>query len=132
MRSLATLSFLLVFAAVSTPRAADTVLGADCRLVLDEESNERDVIALQLDTARSELVAAEEVFSLLDSLWKNDATERLRYLRGKHQRDRASIVVDRLEQMLARQDALVEQYRVICGADETERSTTMEAQPFSG
>ena len=76
--------------------AEETILRADCRVVLEEERQDRDAVALELDLARSELVAAEEVFGLLDRLWKSDATERLRYLSGKHQRDRAAIGVERL------------------------------------
>ena len=100
----------------SGPAAAETILRADCRVVLEEERQELYAVALELDLARSELVAAEEVYGLLDRLWKNDATERLRYLSGKHQRDVASIGVERLGARLEQQEALIEQYRLICDA----------------
>jgi len=103
----------LVFAA-QCPSSAETTVRGDCRVVLAEERQDRDAVALQLDLARSELVAAEEVFGLLDKLWKSDAVERLRFLTGKHQRDRAAIIVARLEQLLTQQESLIEQYRLIC------------------
>jgi hypothetical protein len=96
------------------PSSAEAILRADCRVLLEEERQQRDAVALELDLARSELVAAEEVFGLLDSLWQNDAVERLGYLTGKHQRDRASINVERLSQRLVQQESLIEQYRLIC------------------
>ena len=105
----------LVFAAQG-PSSAETTLRGDCRVLLEEERQDRDAVALQLDLARSELVAAEEVFGLLDKLWKSDAVERLRFLTGKHQRDRAAIIVERLEQLLTQQESLIEQYRLICDA----------------
>lgn len=84
--------------------------------MLEEERQERDGVSLLLDLARSELVAAEEVYGLLARLWEDDAVERLRYLTGKHQRDSAAIEVERLEQMLAQQEAVIEQYQLICDA----------------
>lgn len=119
MRLLLPITVLALVVAAWAPSSAETILRADCRVVLEEERQERDAAVLQLDLARSELVAAEEVFGLLDRLWKNDATERLRYLSGKHQRDRASISVERLEQLLTQQEALIEQYRLICDAAES-------------
>lgn len=106
--------------------AGEAILRADCRVVLEEERQDRDVVALELDLARSELVAAEEVFGLLDRLWKSDATERLRYLSGKHQRDRTSITVERLENLLEQQEALIEQYQLICDADGSKAKTEEE------
>jgi len=106
--------------------AEETILRADCRLVLEEERQERDAVALELDLARSEFVAAEEVFGLLDQLWKSDATERLRYLSGKHQRDRAAIGVERLGHRLEQQEALIEQYGLICDAGGSKAPTEEE------
>ena len=116
-----TISGLLILG--SGAAAEETILRADCRLVLEEERQQRDAVALELDLARSELVAAEEVFGLLDRLWKVDATERLRYLNGKHQRDRASFGVERLGHPLEQQEALIEQYRLICDASGSKTPT---------
>ena len=120
----ATIAGLLL--AGSGAGAEEPILRADCRVVLEEERQDRDVVALELDLARSELVAAEEVFGLLDRLWKSDATERLRYLSGKHQRDRTSITVERLENLLEQQEALIEQDQLICDADGSKAKTEEE------
>ena len=124
MPPLITICGLLILG--SGAAAEETILRADCRLVLEEERQQRDAVALELDLARSELVAAEEVFGLLDRLWEVDATERLRYLSGKHQRDRASIGVERLGRLLEQQEALLEQYRLICDAGGSKEQTEEE------
>jgi hypothetical protein len=116
MRSFPVLLIAGLILAMPGASSAETILRADCRLVLEEERQHRDAVSLELDLARSELVAAEEVYGLLARLWEDDAVERLRYLTGKHQRDAAAIGVERFEQMLAQQEALIEQYRLICDA----------------
>ena len=68
----------------------------------------------QLDETRLEL--AEEILVLLDGLWKNDAVERLIYLEGKHHRDVAKVSLKRARRRLERQQAVVEQYRLVCSA----------------
>ena len=119
MRLLPTIAMFGLVVVAQGPSSAEPILRADCRVVLEEERQDRDAVALEVDLARSELVAAEEVFGLLESLWENDAVERLLYLTGKHQRDRLAINVERLEQMLIQQESLIEQYRWICDAPES-------------
>ena len=119
MRLLPTILVFGLVALVAGASVAETLLRPDCRIVLQEEAQDRDAVALQLDLSRSELVAAEEVFGLLERLWKDDAVERLLYLAGKHQRDAAAISVERFEQLLVQQEALIEQYRLICDAAES-------------
>jgi len=119
MRLLHTIVVFGLVTLVAGPSSAETMLRPDCRIVLEEEAQDRDAVALQLDLSRSELVAAEEVFGLLERLWKDDAVERLLYLAGKHQRDAAAISVERFEQLLAQQEALIEQYQLICDAAES-------------
>ena len=103
-----------------------------CRFVLAEEQIERDDLELQFDLARSEFAAAEEIFALVDSLWKNDAIERILYLRAKHDRDATRIDVERLRFLVERQDAVIEHYRQLCavlvqGDDSAERARSLES-----
>lgn len=87
-----------------------------CQLILDQEQFERDELDLDLRLTLSEVQAAERIFTLLDSLWKKEAIERLVYLRGKHDRDAAAIDHDRARHRLERQDAAIEQLRLACRA----------------
>jgi len=98
------------------PVLAHDGLVALCPFVLDERQTELDdlELAVQLDQTRLEL--AEEIFVLLDGLWENDAVERLTYLEGKHHRDVAKISLKRARRRLERQQAVVEQYRLVCSA----------------
>ena len=97
-----------------------------CRLFLHEDQREREARALALDVARSDHAAREEIFTLLDGLWKIQGVERLVYLTGKHERDRAKIEVERLRLHLDSYDAHLEQYRTYCAALASGRSPNGE------
>jgi hypothetical protein len=94
-----------------------------CRFILHDERTERDDLELEVGLARSELDAAEQIFLLLDDLWKNDAVERLLFSRGKHDRDVAALELERRRLLLERQVAIVEQYDLFCGAVFADRVT---------
>ncbi len=98
------------------PVLAHDGLAELCPFFLHDRQTELDdlELAIQLDETRLEL--AEEIFALLDGLWKNDAVERLIYLEGKHHRDVAKVNLERDRRRLERQQAVVEQYRLACSA----------------
>jgi hypothetical protein len=97
-------------------RADDEGTRAVCALVLHQEREERDDITLELDLARSQADAAQQVFVLLDGLWQNDALERMHWLRGKHHRDMTRLGVDLAQRLLEEQEAVVRQYDGLCAA----------------
>ena len=105
-------ALLMLLGSVPLALAADDPV---CELLLDEERSEQADLELSVDLARSELSAAEQIHDLLDRLWKNDAVERLLYLRGKHDRDASRIRVERAERRVERQRALVDQLVAVCG-----------------
>ena len=96
------------------PVLAQDEFAALCPFFLHERQSELEdlELAIQLDQTRLEL--AEEIFVLLDGLWKNDAVQRLVYLAGKHHRDVAKVSLERARRRLERQQAVVEQYGLIC------------------
>ncbi len=98
------------------PVMAHDGLAALCPFLLHERRTELDdlELAIQLDETRLEL--AEEIFVLFDGLWKNDLVERLLYLEANHHRDVAEVSLERARRRLARQQAVVEQYRLVCSA----------------
>jgi hypothetical protein len=87
-----------------------------CQLVLEEERLERDDLDLNVRLTLSQMQAAERIHALLDDLWQKKAVERLLYLRGKHNREVTAIDHERARFMLERQDAALEQYRLVCEA----------------
>ncbi len=102
--------------------AAGAVPGAQqpaaliCQLVFEQERLERDDLDLNLQLTLTQMQAAGRIHTLLDDLWKKKAVERLVYLRAKHNRDVAVIEHDRARLMLERQEAALEQYRLVCAA----------------
>ncbi len=98
------------------PVLAHDGLAELCPFFLHDRQTELDNLELtvQLDETRLEL--AEEIFVLLDGLWKDDAVERLTYLAGKHHRDVAKVSLERARRRLERQQAVVEQYHLVCSA----------------
>ncbi len=111
-----TLILLVTAWAALGSAAADDPHHPLCRLFLHEDQREREAHDLALRLARADYAAREEIFGLLDSLWKIQGVERLVYLTGKHERDRAKIEVERLRLVLDRYDAHLERYRTYCAA----------------
>ncbi len=98
------------------PAGAQDGFAGLCPLFLQQEQTELEdlELAVQLDEIR--LGVAEEIFALLDGLWQNDLVERLPYLGGKHRRDVAALSLDRTRRQRARQQAVIDQYRLVCSA----------------
>ncbi len=113
--SLLPLSFLLLTAgapALATTQSQPLV----CDLVLAEESLERDDFELNVQLSLSEREASGKIFDLIEALWKNDAVEKIVFLRAKHDRDATRIDHDRARHLLERKEAALEQLTAICEA----------------
>lgn len=98
------------------PLVAQDGIAALCPLYLEQTQTELEdlELAVQLDETRLEV--AEEIFALLDELWRNDLVERLPYLAVKNNRDVAAVSLERARRQLDRQQAVLEQYRLACSA----------------
>lgn len=103
---------LLASGAPSTPVSRPNPLL--CQLVIHEVQVARDDLDLDVRTTLSELEASERVYSLLEALWKKDAIERMVFLHGEHDRDTARIDHDLARHLLDREEAILQQYRLIC------------------
>ena len=93
---------------------AQTIPLAFCELVLHEERLELKDWELELNLARSDFAAFEKIFKLIDELWKDKVIERMAYLGTKHDRDAAKLALERADLIVDRQEALIEQYRLVC------------------
>ncbi len=116
------LSVLFVSSMVSAGEGAHL----NCPLVLHQEQVEREELELAVDLAVSGLDAADEIFSLVDRLSESGMVERLVYLAVKHERDVAELEVKRQRLLLKRQEAEVEQYRILCSAEGAGRRSSLD------
>ncbi len=121
-----TTSILCVLAAVSAA-TADEIDHSVCTLVLHQEYDDLKEFELAVDIAESHLAAAESIFEVTDALWKEELTERFRYLTDKHRKDVAAIDVKRWELMLKRQQAFVEQLTMLCSSPDKQDNARLEA-----
>jgi len=87
-----------------------------CPLFLQQERTELEDLELAVQLDETRLVVAEEIFFLLEGLWQNDLVGRLPYLSAKHRRDVAENGVELARRRIDRQQAAVEQYRLVCSA----------------
>ncbi len=98
------------------PIAAQHGLDELCPLLLFERETELDDLELAIQLDETQLALAEEIFVQKEGLWKNDTVESLIYLESKHHRDLAEVSLERARRRLERQEAVVEQYRLVCFA----------------
>ncbi len=96
------------------PAQAQAIQETLCGLVLHEERLELQEWELELDLARSDFAAFEKIFKLIDELWRDNAIERMTYLKSKHDRDAARLALARADLIVERHEALIEQYRLVC------------------
>jgi hypothetical protein len=86
-----------------------------CRLLLAQSGIDVDERELEIRQAETEQEAAAEIFTLVDSLWKNQVVERLIFLGARHSKDVTRLSVARQKSALQRDLAAREQYLALCG-----------------
>jgi hypothetical protein len=106
------------------PAAAQGDLTGLCALFLQQQQTELEDFELAVEADETRLQVAEELFGLLDDLWRNDIAERLFYLGVKHRRDAADVNLQRSRRLLERQQAAVEQYRLACSVPTAQEGTS--------
>jgi len=110
---------VLVAAALHVPFGA--VRGAEkwnadiCEVAMHEKRIEREDLELEVDLARSDFEAYEQIYSLIDGLWKADAIERMTWLRAKYDYESAKLHLEQAGLVVKRQKALERQLALICG-----------------
>ncbi|MGD8377766.1 MAG: hypothetical protein PVF68_16660 [Acidobacteriota bacterium] len=105
---------LLAAPAVGAPISEDI-----CTFLLHEAMFDREDQALEVQLALTRRGAAEDIFKMLDGLWRNDALPRMVHLRGKYDQDIARLEVTRQQILLRRQEAIVEFFRSLCSSPES-------------
>jgi len=121
-----TLSALGCTLLLSLPAAAQEGIDGLCPLFLQQQQIELEDLELAVEADETRLQVAEEIFGLLDDLWRNEIAERLFYLGVKHNRDAAEVGLHRTRRLLERQQAVVEQYRLACSASSAPEQTADE------
>jgi hypothetical protein len=95
--------------------SSDDWLRFVCETGIREEQLELDDARLEVDLSGQALAAYEEIYSQIAQLWEQDAIERMVYLEARYDRDAARLALERAGLLLERQEALIEQYRIVCG-----------------
>jgi len=113
-RPAAALLVSVLFALCPAWAADDDAADRLCRFLTADVREERDDLELEFDLSRSELDAAEQIYGMVESLWKEDAIERIVFLLARHDREAARLEVERSRLQLERQEAIVDQYRYFC------------------
>lgn len=98
----------------SLPAPAAEIYPPLCDLVIHQERLDLEEYRLLLDLARSDFAAYEEIFGLIEALWREDAIERMVYVEAKYDRDSARLALESADLVVERQQALIEQYRLAC------------------
>lgn len=123
--------FILALAAPAPGVLASEASNPLCTLVQHEERLDLEQMELVVGRAESRLAAAEQIFALVEALWKDELIERIAYLGYKHDRDVAVIDVKRQGLVLRRQEALLDIYENFCASgdkeSEAERAARLEA-----
>ena len=105
----------ILIAAAVPPLAQDLPLPL-CRLVLDTERYDLDEARLELELARSNVAAFEEIYKLIEGLWRHEAIARMIYLEAKYDLDAAELALQRVRLIVEQQETIVEQYLRVCDA----------------
>jgi hypothetical protein len=98
----------------SSAALAENATNPLCTLVQREERLHLEAYELESGRADTRLAAEEQIFTLVDALWKDGLIERITHLKAKHDRDVARIDVDRRQLLLKRQQAVIEIYENYC------------------
>jgi hypothetical protein len=109
---LASVAVALLAATIAT-RAAD-VVEPICALAIHEESLDLEDAVLDVQLYRSTFAAYTEIYEMIAALEKDDAIDRMTYLRARYDRDAAKLDLERADLQLIRQEALIEQLRLAC------------------
>jgi hypothetical protein len=102
----------------------DAGLGDDavCTALLEDERAQMADYELEVELAQSKLAAFEKIYELIDSLRKQEAIEKMTWLKAQHDRDAARLGLERARLILARQQSHIERIRLGCAAPDGDRA----------
>lgn len=86
-----------------------------CELVLHDQLTQLADARIAVDLARSDFAAYERIFAMIQGLRDAKTLPEMDYLKARYDRDAARLTLEQADLLLGRQDALVEQVRLLCG-----------------
>ena len=95
--------------------AEATGLDLLCPLVEHERQRALDDARLELDLVKNEFRSRSNVFDMVEDLWEVRSIEREVYLDYKRLRDRTGVRIKQVQSQIAQQQAIAEQYEIVCG-----------------
>jgi outer membrane protein TolC len=116
--------FMAVFPGTA---ASQDLSDSVCRVVIYDKKTELEDARIAVDLARSRFEAYEKIFKMIEGLWEAKTIPRMDYIKAKYDQDAARLELERYGFILARQAALVEQYRLICGGKDFEKEARKNA-----
>jgi len=118
---------LMVFFIAASPSVAQDLSAHICEVVIYDENTELQDSMLAVDLARSNFAAYKRIFEMIEGLWEGRTIPRMDYIEAKHDLDAARLDLERAGLILDRQDALVEQYRLVCKGAGSDRDAWEQA-----
>ncbi len=86
-----------------------------CPLLEHERQRALDDARLELELVKNEFQSRSDVFDMVEELWRVRSIERETYLDYKRLRDRTGVRIKRVQSQIAQQQAIAEQYELVCG-----------------
>ena len=119
--------FEILATSVLSAHAQDLAVPA-CNVVVYDEQSELEDARTQLELARASFRTYEKIFEMIQKLWEAGTVPSMDYIKAKYDRDAARLMLEKANLSLERQAFLVEQYRLICGAEESGGGSQKRAQ----
>ena len=104
---------------VVVPAPSDAGSSSDdpvCLVIQHQERVDLEEMELEVQLARTRHRAAAQIFDLVDPLWKDEIIEEIIHLTAKRDNDVAELQIERQALLLRRQEALVDQLRILCSS----------------
>jgi hypothetical protein len=113
-RGLLLLIVLLAIATNVTSASAQNYPAPVCEVVIYEELSELADARIAHDLAKSDFAAYEKIFDMIKGLYDAKTIPDMDYVKSKYDRDSSKLKLEKADLILDRQNALVDQYRLIC------------------
>ena len=112
---------------ITVPAIAQDLPASVCEVAIHEEYVELEDYRNAVDLAQSSYEAYLKIFEMIEGLYSANTIPRMDYVKGKYDRDAAKLELERSNLILERQDALVEQYRLVCKTTESDNESNISA-----
>jgi len=118
---------VLALAIIALPAISQDLPASVCEVSIYEENVELEDYRAAVDLAKSNYEAYVRIFKMIEGLWEGKTIPRMDYIEAKYARDAAKLELERVNLVLERQAALVEQFRFVCNMTESDKEESESA-----